>query len=191
MSWDKGFNFRGSSGYVTDGANETYVLDTDAYPTVRNGVTFGWTVNPSGGRDRYAGGDERLAGICFGNGNGTFQVDLPAVGAYAISLGMTDTGSNQTASKIIVRDNGTALITVGPHDWTNAINCGPTQNVYDATDTQFNGCAAWVSGQTPVTKVFGSTILQVTLEVATSNTTINHLFVSQIVTGTRFFLIPS
>jgi hypothetical protein len=101
LSWDKGFNFRQTSGFVTDGANETYVLSGDSYPATRNGVTFGWEDAPSGDRDRNSGIDRRLAGMNFvssaaGASAYRFRVDLPAAGDYAVRLAIGDeaNGSN-------------------------------------------------------------------------------------------------
>src|SRR5205809_595690 len=92
MSWDKGFNFRDSIGYVTDGTNETYVRDTgDVYPVTRNAVTFGWNSN-LGGADRNSAIDRRLAGLNYSSPGTsfTFQVDLTAPGTYDISLALGD-----------------------------------------------------------------------------------------------------
>lgn len=180
MSWDKGFNFRGSSGYVTDGANTTYVLSSDAYPVTRNSVTFGWTVNPTNGLDRNSGADVRLAGINYGNGNGTFRVDLPATGSYAIFLGIVDQGSDQTGCNFSIKDNGSTLFSVGPVSPTSGVNCNTGTHIFDATGTELDGCSAWSSGQASVTKTFASTILQLTLDAATTNSTIAHLFISQV-----------
>lgn len=91
--WTKGINFRASSGYVTDGANETYSLHEAAEQT-RNGVTFQWETTCGGdqSRDRDAGTDRRLAGInyCQNTSQGVFRVTLPAAGTYKIRLAMGD-----------------------------------------------------------------------------------------------------
>ncbi len=66
MDW--GGNFRATSGYVADVPPNTYVLDTDSYPTVRGGATMGWTSAPTGARDRSNDATfDELAGINFGN----------------------------------------------------------------------------------------------------------------------------
>jgi hypothetical protein len=181
MAWDKGFNFRETFDFVADGANTTYVLPSDAYLTNRNGVPFGWTVNPSGGRDRDGGINARVAGICFGNGNGTFRVDLPAPGVYAVSLAMGDAASPQTASKIIIKDNVTTKLTIGPHDVGAA-------EFYDATDTLRASAASWVANQTSVNLTFASTTLLLSLEAAGSNSVIAHLFLSEVAAARRFIL---
>jgi len=123
MAWDKGFNFRGTSGYVTDGANETYVLLGDAYPVTRNGVTFGWLSAPSSG-DRDSTIDRRLAGINYTANDGAsqrdFQIDLPAAGDYIISLALGDHGFTQTYQYWRLLDNTTVLATIADTDGTPA-----------------------------------------------------------------------
>lgn len=171
MAWDKGFNFRETSGYVTDAAGDTYVIPADTYPTTRNGVTFGWTVAATGQRDRNSLLDPKVAGVAFGNGVGTFRVDLPAAGTYSVRLAMGDQGSPQTASQIKVKDNGTVLFTIGPHDTVN--------DLYDANDVARVDAATWVAANTARSVTFATTSLFVTLEAATSSSVIAHLFVSQ------------
>jgi len=96
--WEVGFDFRASSGYVSDPPGDTYVLSSTAYPTSFNGTNFGWT-NPDKvqARDRSTGVDPRLAGINYAsNGTpGVFYVDLPASGTYNLSLALGDEGYPQ------------------------------------------------------------------------------------------------
>lgn len=171
MPWDKGWNFRQTSGYVTDGANETYAITSDTYPTTRNGATFGWTVAPSGDRDRNSALDRRIAGIAFGSGVGTFRVDLPATGSYSIRLAMGDSTTAQTASKVLIKDNTSTVLTIGPHNPDGAGH-------YDATNT-YRSNAAWPGSNVAASLSFATTTLFLTLEVATTNSVIAHLFVSQ------------
>jgi hypothetical protein len=173
-TWDKGFDFRASSGYVTDPANCTYVLDTDSYPTTRNSVTFGWTVAPTSSRDRNSGFDPRIAGINFGNGNGTFQVDLPSAGTYDLSLAMGDS-ANQSGMTFTVKDNGSTVASYGPLNTSGA-------DFYDATSTLYV-FSAWPGSQAPVNLTFSSTVFQFLLGSATSNSTIAHIFLSQTSSG--------
>jgi hypothetical protein len=92
--FEVGLNFRQTSTYVTDGANETYVLGTDSYPTTRAGVTFGYTAGFSSAstRNRSTSVDRRLAGIHFdgGTADAVFRVDLPAAGVYEVRMAMGD-----------------------------------------------------------------------------------------------------
>jgi hypothetical protein len=174
MSWDKGFNFRQDSTFVTDGANETYVA-TDTYPVTRNGVTFGWDNNAGGSldfRNRNSTSDRRLAGINFVQfgSTGNFRVDLPSSGDYNISLAMGDEGADNNSVKVTISDSAATLWTVGPHNMTAA-------NFYDAKD------ATWTEAQWP-----GSNNAQLltfagpTLNMGLSGFggPIAHLFISQV-----------
>lgn len=186
-AWDKGFNFRATSGFVTDGANETYVIDNEAYPTVRNSVTFGWNTTTclsvtmgGGSRDRDAGVDRRLAGIHFGSNSGglscTFKVDLPSAGVYTIQLGMGDAGGNAQENYITVSDNATPLITFSP------LNTLATPTFGDAAGATYTS-AAWPGSETAVTKTFATTTLNLQIGGTVSlgtNSTITHLFISQV-----------
>lgn len=112
MSWYRGFNFRQTSGYVTDAADDTYMLKSDAYPTVRNGITFGWvsTANVDD-RDRNSTLDPRIAGVSFRTTNGTsvFKIDLPSAGKYLLRLAIGDPASITPAPRWRLLDD-TALL---------------------------------------------------------------------------------
>ena len=115
-SWQQGFDFRNTTGFVTDPSGATYVLPTTAYPTTVNGVTFGWTKNSAQGRDRNATLDPRLAGVNFANNGSpaTFYVDLPSAGTYNLSLAMGDAGYQACWVQCQVQflDGNTVLATV-------------------------------------------------------------------------------
>ncbi len=95
QTFQQGFDFRNTSTFVTDPSGDTYVLPTTKYPTLVNGVSFGW-VNTYlvQGRDRGAKLDPRLAGVnLITNGSpATFYVDLPSPGTYNVSLALGDAG---------------------------------------------------------------------------------------------------
>src|SRR5208337_341975 len=115
--WQQGFDFRNTSTFVTDPSGDTYVLNTTAYPTKGNGVTYGWVnTRPVSARDRNAKLDPRLAGINFVyNGTpATFYVDLPSPGTYNVSLAMGDAGNGQCWVQCQVQflDGSTVLATV-------------------------------------------------------------------------------
>ena len=102
--FDFGINFRGSAGFVGDGANETYCL-ADGYPTPRGGATFGWTSGAPSARNRSSSADRRLAGMNFvSGGQGTFRIDLPAPGTYDVRVALGETDNPQHAA-IEVYDN--------------------------------------------------------------------------------------
>jgi hypothetical protein len=111
-----GFDFRATQAYVTDPASDTYVLGAGTrYPTLRNGISFGWTTAAASTRDRSTSVDKRLAGVNFVAGNvapGVFQIDLPGPGTYTITLAMGDATSQQANCKVEFKDGGTSLFTV-------------------------------------------------------------------------------
>lgn len=176
-TWDKGFAFRQTSGYVTDGAGDTYVLATDTYSVTRNSVTFGWTVAPTDGRDRNNGIDVRMAGIVFGNANGTFRVDLPSTGSYLIRLAMGDAGANQQGMRITIKDNASTLVSLGPST-TSAL-----EHFYDVSGVERSSAADWSANNVSTTQTFSTTTFILELGAATTNTCIAYLFLSQVSGG--------
>ena len=181
MSWDKGFDFRATSGYVTDPTDCTYVL-ADAYGTVRNGVTFGWEDSISGqGRDRVNSVDPRLAGVNYQSNNNVskrFRVDLPAAGDYDIRLAVGDAANNANNQQWEIYDGSTLLGGVGP----SSINAG---RWLDATGALLYSSALWVANNVAVRYTFAGTILRVKIGINASGglTNLSHLFVSQVAGG--------
>jgi hypothetical protein len=147
----QGFDFRATASFVPDPSGNVPVLPSTAYPTVANGLTFGW-VNADlvEGRDRSTVVDPRLAGINFAS-NGwpaTFYVDLPAPGTYNLALAMGDEGWQEcwVGCQVQFFDGNKLVgtITRGP------IGCG---DFYDAQGT------AWPAQAWPGSNA----VLQVTL----------------------------
>lgn len=171
MSWDKGFNFRATSGYVTDSANESPVLG-ETYPTTYgNSAVAGWTSGSPSTRDRDSGVDRRLAGVNFTT-DGTFQVDLPAAGTYNVSLAMGDMGNIMVDASVVVKDGATALLTIGPHGVTNG-------TFYDAADVNYSA-ANWPGSNSAASLTFSGTTMNVQVVAGGGNNgEIAHLFVSQ------------
>lgn len=183
MAINKGFNFRNTSGYVTDGANETYVLGSDEYPVTRGGVTFGWDSTSSiGGRDRDSGIDVRLAGQNQRSNNGgqnSFRVDLDTATDHEITLANGDTGFGQGYQYWQFKDNTSVLRTVDDSDGT-LVN-----NYNDATGINRTE-AAWPGDNVKDTQTFTSTIFNLLIATPSSqsdNTTIAHLFLSEAAGG--------
>jgi hypothetical protein len=179
MAWDKGFNFRATSGYVTDGANETYVINTEVYPITRNSVTFGWTAASAqrASANRSTGVDRRLAGINYLNppNNSTFQVDLPAPGTYDISMAAGD-ASDPNHIYAEVYDDTSLLFTVADA----APGAG---NFVDANNATYSA-ANWPANNTARRVVFSSSVLKVLVGNADGSYHVfAHLFVSQVETG--------
>jgi len=136
----EGFDFRSTASFVTDPPGATYVLSTTAYPTMVNGVTFGWVKTaPVRARDRNANLDPRLAGINFAyNGSpATFYVDLPSPGTYDLSLALGDAGYEQCWVQCQVQflDGSTVLATIA-----EGLTLGGY--FYDATGNNWSA-AAW------------------------------------------------
>jgi hypothetical protein len=166
-----GLNFRATSGYVTDGTNETYVLASDTYPTTRGGVTFGYTsgMPSSNGRNRSAGVDRRLAGMHFdgGTADAEFRLDLPAAGTYEVRMALGDvTGGNTHGGDLT--DGVSTLISI-----PNAVNASP--NVFtDATDVGHTA-GNWPNNNNPASVVFSTTTAFFNF-VGTGNVCTAHLF---------------
>ncbi len=144
-AWAIGFDFRASSNYVTDPPGDTYVLNTTAYPSSFNGITYGWTnVTLVQSRNRSTTVDPRLAGINYAmNGTpATFYLDLPASGTYSLSLAMGDESYPEcgTQCQIQFLDGNTVVATIAKgsdnlgyfydaqgNNWSAAL--WPTKNV--------------------------------------------------------------
>jgi hypothetical protein len=174
MSFDIGINFRGTSGYVADGANETYCL-ADAYPTTRDGATFGW-LSAVSATDRNNALDRRLAGINFnGAGPDDFRLDLPSTGAITIHVALGDAGASHTDNKVEIFDNVTSKFAIGPHPTNGDVA------IWDAADVELTA-AAWPGSEAGRNETFATTTLILRCTAA-ANWTLMHLRVVQSVTG--------
>lgn len=119
-SWIKKFNLRGSSGFVADGTNETYLLTADSYPVTRNAATFGY-ISATGvsGADITSGAPyaPELSGfhsILDATTPQTIRFDLTAAGVYDLTLGIGDwtVPGSQGIQRIEIYDNVTLLHTI-------------------------------------------------------------------------------
>jgi hypothetical protein len=189
MAWttSKGFNFRFSDTYVTDGANQTYVEDAgdgtgEAYPVSRSiggeSVTFGWESTYSDQcRDRTTSAtyDPELSGFhqtASGGSDIVFRVDLPAAGDYKIRIAAGE-ASYDRVIKFQVRDNTTDLITVSN---VSAV----AGSFVDAGGTSLTA-ANWYSSNEQVTETFASTIFRFVLQAPTSDfSVIAHIEIEQV-----------
>ena len=161
-----GFDFRSTATFVTDPTGDTYVLPTTAYPTVVNGVTFGWVkTSLVGGRDRNAQLDPRLAGLNYAtNGSpATFYVDLPSAGTYNVSLAMGDAGYLQCDVQCQVQflDGNTVLATL-----TRGLT--KAAYFYDATGNNWSA-AAWPANNISQQVSLSGTRLTVVVGTSSSN----------------------
>ncbi len=171
MPFDCGINFRATSGFVTDGANETYSIggvDTSFYPITRAGFTFGWVSSGAGldQRDRNAGVDRRLAGIVFSSVPGDyFRLDLPSTGNYDIHLALgDDSGGNPVEWKL--QDTTTLLAT-----YTGTPGAGNFQDASGATLSAAN----WPGSEAPLAnQTFATTQLRLVVN-GSGNNVVAHL----------------
>ena len=170
-----GINFRASSGYVTDGANETYSLGEAS--VTRGGLTFGWgSDNSVTTRDRSSSGDRRLAGILFrGNGAGsviTFTITLPSTGDWIIRPGFGPATSTQQ-QYVTFRDNTTSFasfsnIATGANEFADATGVVRT-------------AAAWPGSNASISRTFTTTTFKIDIGdpagLDGEHTTISHIYI--------------
>lgn len=153
MSADIKLNFRNTSGFVTDGAGEVYVLD-DIYPTTRGGVTFGWSALHDGSRNRNAANDPRFAGLHFRTVlTDTFRVDLPNSGEYKVHLALGDPDQGQTLG-FNLKDNSSTFASISG-------STSGTNRFFDATGVERTNLN-WAANEVPLTQVFSSTVFAMT-----------------------------
>lgn len=173
MSYDVGFNFRSTSGYVSDAANEVYVL-AESYPTTRsnangNSATFGWE---SGGLalNRSASVDRRLAGVNYaGSGtSGVFRVDLPATGDTDIYFAGGDTGGSNVSAWDF-EDTTTAF---------QSLNKAASSDNYIDASGVVRTEASWPADNAVLTRTFSTTIFRLR-DQAAGNNVFAHLRVVQ------------
>lgn len=103
-----GFDFRATSGFVTDPSNCFPELGS-AYPSTYGTTTAGWTTLPGGAgnpADRNASNDARLAGIDYASPSDThaFRVHLPATGSFTIIVAMGDATGGATNQYMTLAD---------------------------------------------------------------------------------------
>lgn len=162
--FELGFNFRATSGYVTDGADQIYVLSGDAYPTTRLGATFGWVVGaqPVLDANRNNAIDPRLAGINYVEGGAAittyFRVDLPSAGTCEVRLALGDASFAQNNVLVIVKDTTTTLFQ--SPDITGLSSA--SGHFYDANGDDLT-TVTWPGTNTPQSVEFATTQMRVYL----------------------------
>lgn len=175
MSWAtaKGWNFRATAAFVTDGASQQGVANEEAYPTITtiggDSVTWGWESHVGGNeRDRDAAAQyaPELSGIeqlqnFDGAGSSVFRVDLPvpAYGQYNIRAAFGDAANAQKAFWDLV-DLSTVLTSMTE----TAVATG---QFYDATGALRITGTLWHSGNAPYLATFGTTVCRLRLNKAT------------------------
>ena len=174
-----GFNFRATSGFVTDGASETYSLGA-AYPETRNGITFGWDSDRSANSRDRSTANTNLAGIVFyPNGSAgpfpKFRIDLPSTGSWDIRAAFGDATSAQTQYMRLM-DNATTFAT-----YTNVAT--NSNEFVDATGV-VRTAAAWPGSNAVLTRSFGSTTFYIEIgdpsSIGGNNSTIAFVSVTSV-----------
>jgi hypothetical protein len=159
MSWtnQKYINFRASSGFVTDGTNETYDLGAANRALTLDGdsLSFGWGADlTSQSRDRNPGVDRHCAGIVF-NPNAAGEVawsfTLPS-GTYDLRLALGDIGGGQNIF-CSVYDNTSLLATIASNIATT------TGQFVDANGNVRTSDTDWTTNNTARSIVLASTSL--------------------------------
>lgn len=188
MSWatTKGFNFRNTAAFTTDGANETYVIESDTYPTTRSiggeNVTFGIEAQEAGNsRNRSASAPNapRLSGVhqiasTDGTAEEVFRVDLPATATYSIRLAAGDQGSGNVAFWEI-RDTTSVVL-------SQASSATAADQYYDAGGTLRTTAALWLANNVAVEQAFSTTIFRIAIKrPASSSSVLAHLQIEQII----------
>jgi len=190
-SWQQGFDFRYTAGFVSDPAGNAYVLSTTAYPTKGNGVTYGWLkTSLVQGSDRNKNLDPRLAGINFvSNGApATFYVDLPSPGTYNLWLAMGDASYTQcwTQCEIQFLDGNTVLATLAKGKTLAGY-------LYDALGNNWSA-AQWPNNNVSQQVTLTGTRLTVIVGLGSSNgdvTPIAFLGIAQVSSGPSFTISAS
>lgn len=160
---DVAFNFRSSSGYVTDVGVESPVL-SEAYPhTYANGATAGFEqICSDPTRDRSNTVDRRVAGNNRSNGadptgGREFRVDLVSAGSFDTWLAMGDAifgyASNHVNPYAQIWDTTTNLFTPVAGDTSIGAN-----EFYDATGVKRTSDTDWATNQAAKTLTFSTTI---------------------------------
>ena len=171
QTWQAGFDFRSTQGFVTDPPGNNYVLAANTmYPTTGNGVTFGWTSTGNkqlAGLDRNATVDPRLAGMNYVPNNVTpavFQVDLPTPGVYNVSLAIGDSGnfSMCASCKIEFRDGSNSLFVL-------TVSGGIALGSFVDANGNVWSAASWPTSNTTRQITLSGTHLTVLLGTGTGN----------------------
>lgn len=162
---DAKFNFRATSGYVTDGAGETYVLGETSSQT-RDGWTFQWNTCGDCARDRSTS-VAKFAGVNKRANDGTqntFTVTLHSTGEKTIRAAFGDATNAGSPVYAYFYDNTTliASVVVTP-------NATSANEYIDATGV-LRTAANWDANNVAITHTFASTTFKLVIGSSTAQT---------------------
>ena len=194
VPWQAGFDFRATQTFVNDPANNFVLGAGTPYPSTANGVTFGWTNNPSlklQTRNRNASLDPRLAGINFVPNNvapAVFRVDLPSAGTYGVRLALGDASYAQCSSgcRVELRDGNTSLFALTVTGLAAGQFADANGNVWSA--------ANWPSSNNQRSITMSGTQLTVLIganDGITDNTTLAFFGISALAVSSNFTISAS
>lgn len=182
MSWVQGVNFRGSSTYVTDGADTGYEIGTTAnYTSSRtlsagNAVGIGWEDAPDLMLDRGVI-DARISGSSFVSTLVRYRIDLPSTGNYTIAVAACDAAGGGWDAHIEIFDTTTSLGVVA-NKTPVALN-----NYVNVNNSEF-GTGSPGNIDDTQTFTFSTTILRVkTNQNGTGFGMLSHLLITQVPSG--------
>jgi len=166
-SYNFGFNFRSTQGYVTDPAN-TVGFFGNAYPTSKTfgevSVNAGWD-GAIGVADRSTSIDPRLAGgntVAQGTAARKFRVDLPVSGVWSIRLAMGNPSFTRAAFFDILDSDGTTVL------YSRSEVSITSPQYLDATKVVRASAAIWASSNAPVDITFSGTVAYIRLNSSAS-----------------------
>ena len=194
MTWVKGLNCRATSGYVTDGTDDTYILDDgsglgEQYPITRNGFTFGY--DSSTGvqtRDRNSGNDPRLAGTHSNTPDlATIRIDVPATGTYLARAAFGDAAYAAGDIYAEFQNGTTALATVDDSGGTSA-----PQRFDDATGVELTN-VTWPGSNATVSLTLTGTIFRLAYGKVSGSRScaVNHVSLDQQAAASNAQLVNS
>ena len=182
-SIEYGFNFRATPGFVQDGQHETYVLNSDSFPTERKGLVFGYSGGGATARDRNSSIDRRLAGMHFVANAATnrsyFRIKLPeGPGVYEVRFALGDAGFSTDDVHFELQSERNAAYRI--FDFPDAIS---SNQYWGADEILHTSPTAWVANNQPIILNITSSILTTQLaseEVTIGSSTLAHLSLRKI-----------
>lgn len=173
---EKGFNFRSTSGYVSDGAGETYVLG-ETSSTTRDGATWIWSACADCKRDRDSGIDRRLAGFNGKTNDGTqssWTLTLSQTGTYTVCIAMGDASFDQIYQRADIYDDSTLKFSIVD---TNGTTGG---SFTDTTGTTYSAATFFANWTCQTGVEFASTTFKIMLGATSAQanqSTLSHVYI--------------